>query len=107
MNAAEQFEVATRSSIVNLFHFHPLVYEQLEHIPQQVAWGHATCNTKLGQRRCYTLQELMDMNNKVGMLHGEQFESFGWISDNQEMIRSPGGAVWIQITTDALILAPS
>ena len=107
MNAAEQIEGATRSTIVNLFHFHPLVYEQLEHIPQHVAWGHATCNTKLGQRRCYTLQELMDMNNKVGVLHGEQFKSFGWISDNQEMIRSPGGAVWIQITIDALNLEPS
>ena len=46
------------------------------------------------------------MNNKVGILYREQFESFGWISDNQEMIRSPQGAVWIQITTDADTLAP-
>lgn len=105
LNAAEQIEGATRSTIINLFHFHPLVYEQLEHIPDHVAWGHATCNTKLGQRRCYTLQELMGMNNKVGILYREQFESFGWISDNQEMIRSPQGAVWIQITTDADTLA--
>lgn len=37
MNAAEQIEGATRSTIVNLFHFHPLVYEQLEHVPERVA----------------------------------------------------------------------
>lgn len=99
-NAGDQVAGATRSTIVNLFHFHPLVYEQLEHIPPNVAWGHATCNTKLGQRRCYSLYELREMNNKVGVIHGEEVKTFGWVSDDWEMIRSDNGAVWIQITKD-------
>ena len=85
---------------MNLFHFHPLVYEDLEHVPKNVAWGHATCNTKLGQRVCYTVQEVEAMNNKVAVIRGEEVRSFGWMSDNEEMIRSPNGAVWIQITKD-------
>jgi hypothetical protein len=101
LNSGEQVAGATRSTTINLFHQHPLVYEQLEHIPPNVAWGHATCNTKLGQRRCYSLKELQDMNNKVGVVKGEQFNTFGWISDDTSMIRSPLGSVWIQITQDA------
>jgi len=100
INAADQVQGVTRSTIINLFHFHPLVYEQLEHIPPNVAWGHATCNTKLGQRRCYSLCELIAMSNKVGVMKGEKFTSFGWASEDMEMIRSPQGAVWIQITRD-------
>jgi len=100
LNAADQVAGSTRSTIVNLFHFHPLVYEDLEHVPKNVAWGHATCNTKLGQRVCYTVQEVEAMNNKVAVIRGEEVRSFGWMSDNEEMIRSPNGAVWIQITKD-------
>lgn len=51
-NAAEQVEGATRSTIVNLFHLTPLRYDMIAHIPQSVAWGHAVCNTRLGQREC-------------------------------------------------------
>lgn len=100
LNAGVQVAGLTRSTLVNLFHFHPLVYESLEHIPQHVAWGHAICNTKLGQRRCYTVKELVDMNSKVGIVRGEKIETIGWISGDHEMIRSPLGAVWVQITKD-------
>lgn len=100
MNSGDQVVGATRSTVINLFHMHPLVYEQLEHIPANVAWGHATCNTKLGQRRCYSLSELQDMGSKVAIVRGEEVNTFGWISDDRGMIRSPVGAVWIQITGD-------
>ena len=78
-NAAMQVVGATRSTIVNLFHLEPLVYRSLVHIPQNVAWGHAVCNTRLGQRRCYSLAELIAMNRKVGVVREEGVETFGWI----------------------------
>lgn len=103
LNASEQVENATRSTIVNLFHMVPLTYSDIEHIPQNVAWGHAICNTKLGQRRCHPLSELMESGAKVGVVDGEgTIATFGWISRNLEMIRSPAGAVWIRIVEDHL-----
>lgn len=103
LNAAEQVENSTRSTIVNLFHMVPLTYSDIEHIPQNMAWGHAVCNTKLGQRRCQPLSELIDNGSKVGVVDGEGvIATFGWISRNLEMIRSPAGAVWIRIVEDHL-----
>jgi hypothetical protein len=99
-NAAMQVEGATRSTIVNLFHLEPLVYQSLVHVPRNVAWGHAVCNTRLGQRRCYSLAEIMAMNRKVGIVREEGIETFGWMSDDDQMIRSPKGAVWIQLNGD-------
>ena len=99
-NASIQIEGATRSTIVNLFHLDPLNYTSIEHIPETVAWGHATCNTRLGQRRCYPLQELVDAGNKIGILSESGIESFGWISPDWEMIRSPEGSVWIRLCRD-------
>ena len=99
-NAAVQIEGATRSTIVNLFHLEPLVYSVGQHIPQKVAWGHAICNTRLGQRRCYSLHELQGMDLKVGVIRESGIDTFGWISDDNLMIRSPGGAVWIQLNRD-------
>lgn len=99
-NAAEQIEGATRSTIVNLFHILPLRYDIIRHIPENVAWGHAVCNTRLGQRPCHSLAELIDTNLKVGILKEDGIETFGWISDDYEMIRSPLGAVWIQLSQD-------
>lgn len=96
-NAGIQVEGATRSTIVNLFHLRPLYYNPLEHIPTNVAWGHAICNTRLGQRRCYSLSELIAAELKVGIIKPEGIETFGWISEDLQMIRSPEGAVWIQI----------
>lgn len=96
-NAAEQVEGATRSTIVSLFHMDPLRYSSVEHVPTKVAWGHAICNTKLGQRRCQPLRELVDKGWKVGLVKEERIETFGWMSPDWEMIRSPGGAVWIRL----------
>lgn len=99
-NAAEQVEGATRSTIVNLFHILPLRYDSIHHIPENVAWGHAVCNTRLGQRPCHSLAELMDTDLKVGIIKENGIETFGWISSDYEMIRSPLGAVWIQLCRD-------
>ena len=100
-NAAAQVEGATRSTVVNLFHLNPMVYHSLTHVPANIAWGHAVCNTRLGQRRCYSLTELQEMDLKVGMVREEGIVTFGWISQDWEMIRSPYGAVWIQLNGDA------
>lgn len=99
-NASVQVEGATRSTVVNLFHLWPLVYHSLTHIPQNTAWGHAICNTRLGQRRCYSIDELVEMDLKVGIVREEGIETFGWMSDDWQMIRSPNGAVWIQLNGD-------
>lgn len=99
-NAHIQVEGATRSTIVNLFHLEPLRYESLDHIPSAVAWGHATCNTKLGQRKCYSLHELTEVGGKLGIVLESGIETIGWISPNWEMIRSARGAVWIRICAD-------
>lgn len=93
-NSQEQVEGATRSTMVNLFHMKPLVYESLEHKPNQVAWGHAICNTRLGQRPCLSLNEIKDK----GMEIYSNNNILGWMSANGEMIRSNSGDVWIKIT---------
>lgn len=99
-NAGIQVEGATRSTSVNLFHIVPLRYASLEHLPNYVAWGHAVCNTRLGQRHCYTLRELQTEDLKVGIVRASGIETFGWISQDYEMIRSPYGAVWIRLNSD-------
>jgi hypothetical protein len=99
-NAAAQVEGATRSTVVNLFHLSPLVYNSLTHVPANIAWGHAVCNTRLGQRKCYSLAELQEMDLKVGIVREEGIETFGWISQDWQMIRSRNGAVWIQLNGD-------
>ncbi|MCY4597324.1 MAG: BstXI family restriction endonuclease [Bryobacterales bacterium] len=102
-NAGEQVLDATRSTVVNLFHLDPLVYSRIEHGPRNVAWGHATCNTKLGQRKCYSLYEVIEDGSKVGTVDDNgNVQTFGWSSDNLEMIRSPRGAVWIRVSEDHL-----
>ena len=103
LNAADQVTNATRSTVVNLFHLKPLVYTSIEHVPGNVAWGHATCNTKLGQRRCYSLPELIENGVKVGTVDPSgNVHTFGWSTPNLEMIRAPKGAVWIRISDDHL-----
>lgn len=103
LNAAEQVSNATRSTVVNLFHIDPLIYSSIEHGPRNVAWGHATCNTKLGQRKCYSLPELIEHGVKVGMVDDSgSVHTFGWSASNLEMIRAPRGAVWIRISEDHL-----
>jgi hypothetical protein len=99
-NASEQVAGATRSTIVNLFHMVPLSYSAIEHISENVAWGHAICNTRLGQRRCIPLPELISGNLKVGIITEDGIQTFGWISSDFEMIRSSRGAVWIRLHGD-------
>ena len=100
-NAGEQIEGATRSTIINLFHLMPLLYHELTHVPGNIGWGHAVCNTRLGQRPCYSLRQLLEMNLKVGVIRDEgEVETFGWISTDRLMIRSPNGAVWMQLNGD-------
>jgi hypothetical protein len=101
-NAGAQVAGSTRSTIVNLFHLEPLAYGSLEHAPRYVAWGHAVCNTRLGQRKCYSLPQLQEMDLKVAVIRDENIETFGWISEDWKMIRSPNGAVWIQLNEDTL-----
>ena len=99
-NAGDQVEGSTRSTVVNLFHLRPLFYRSLVHIPQNVAWGHAVCNTRLGQRPCHSLDEIIEMGRKIGFIREEGVETFGWMSDDDVMIRSHEGAVWIQIASE-------
>jgi hypothetical protein len=101
INAAAQLQGATRSTIANLFHIKPLTYEAVEHTPRNIAWGHAICNTRLGQRTCYSLTEMMEEGLKVGVITAEgQIRTFGWITGGYEMIRSARGAVWIRLHRD-------
>jgi hypothetical protein len=82
-NASFQTEGLTRSTVANLFHMKPLVYSQLTHTPENCAWGHATCNTLLGQRPCYS-KNLKEVTMTV------------LTDDDNSMIRSDG-KVWIKI----------
>ena len=102
LNAGAQVLNATRSTVVNLFHVQPLTYSDVCHNAQNVAWGHAICNTKLGQRRCFSVQELEELGIKIGTFRDGQFQTFAWASQSFEMLRSPRGAVWIMITSDHL-----
>jgi hypothetical protein len=100
INAAEQVAGATRSTVVNLFHMLPLTYSAIEHIPANIAWGHAVCNTRLGQRACHSLADVMAEGLKVGVITGTGIDTFGWITKDFQMIRSPRGAVWIRLHSD-------
>lgn len=101
LNAALQVQGATRSTKANLFHLEPLFYEGLNHRATSVAWGHAICNTLLGQRHCFSLAELQEAGRKLGVIdENDEVMTIGWISDDYKMIRSPYGAVWVQISSD-------
>ncbi len=101
-NAGAQVQGATRSTIVNLFHLDPLRYGALLHEPKTVAWGHAVCNTVLGQRKCHPLTVLQEEGMKVGIITVDGIETFGWISKDFEMIRSAAGDVWIRLVTSVV-----
>lgn len=100
LNSGTIVQGTNRSTIINLFHMVPLSYEDQFHRYDLVSWGHATCNTKLGQRICHPLEELKKSDIKVAKLIGDVYSTFGWISVDERMIRSPLGAVWIKITND-------
>lgn len=89
---------STRSTKVNLFHMVPLCYASLENIPTQVAWGHATCNTRLGQRRCYSFVDLQSTEIEIEINEGTEKHLLGYTNAAQNFIRSQNGDVWIRIS---------
>lgn len=97
-NSQMQVKGSTRSTEVNLFHMVPLCYEELEDIPTQVAWGHAVCNTRLGQHRCYSYQELLKQKEKIFIYKGGKKTFLGYINQSKKFIRSQKGDVWIRIS---------
>lgn len=96
-NSTEQVG-STRSTKVNLFHMVPLCYSSLENIPTQVSWGHATCNTRLGQRRCYSFHDLQAKNIEIDINENHEKRLLGYANDAHNFIRSQNGDVWIRIS---------
>lgn len=96
-NSTEQVG-STRSTKVNLFHMVPLCYASLENIPIQVSWGHATCNTRLGQRQCYSFNDLQQNNIEIGINDGTTPRLLGYTNLAHNFIRSENGDVWIRIS---------
>ncbi|MCI8489443.1 MAG: restriction endonuclease [Lachnospiraceae bacterium] len=97
INSTEQAG-STRSTKVNLFHMVPLCYASLENIPTQVSWGHATCNTRLGQRRCFSYYELAETEIEIIINDGQEKRLLGYADAAQKFIRSQNGDVWIRIS---------
>lgn len=89
---------STRSTKVNLFHMVPLCYSSLENIPTQVSWGHTTCNTRLGQRRCYSFNDLQAIEIEIDITENQKKRLLGYANAAQNLIRSQNGDVWIRIS---------
>ena len=96
-NSTEQVG-STRSTKLNLFHMVPLCYASLENIPTQVSWGHATCNTRLGQRRCYSFTDLQATEIEINITEGHKKHLLGYANATKNFIRSQNGDVWIRIS---------
>lgn len=96
-NSTEQVG-ATRSTKINLFHMVPLCYSSLENIPTKVSWGHATCNTRLGQRQCFSYKELLRNAIEVDISEGRPKRLLGYTNEARNFIRSKSGDVWIRIS---------
>lgn len=96
-NSTEQVG-ATRSTKVNLFHMVPLCYASLENIPTQVSWGHAVCNTRLGQRKCYSFHDLEPQKIEIEIAEGKEKHLLGYANATKNFIRSENGDVWIRIS---------
>jgi len=94
-NAGQQVFGATRSTEVNLFHIKPLLYSKLEHVPTNLGWGHASCNTKLGQMECTPVDELISSGIEL-IVNGK--DTLGWISQDLKIIRAATGDTWIKIS---------
>ena len=75
----------------------PLCYSSLENIPTQVSWGHAICNTRLGQRRCYSFNDLQTTEIEIDITENRNKRLLGYANANQNFIRSQNGDVWIRI----------
>lgn len=98
-NSTEQVG-STRSTKINLFHMVPLCYSSLENTPTQVSWGHATCNTRLGQRRCFSYNELKKVNLEIEIYDSQNSNRrlLGYANLLRNFIRSENGDVWIRIS---------
>ena len=72
-------------------------HNSLENIPTQVSWGHATCNTRLGQRRCYSFNDLQSTEIEIEIVEGQEKRLLGYANATQNFIRSKNGDVWIRI----------
>ncbi len=99
-NAGHQVEGATRSTKLNLFHMRPLFYKALVHQPSNIAWGHAVCNTRLGQRPCYSVAELNEQGRQITLVGNNGQPHDGHMSTDGLMIRSEQGGVWIEIVRE-------
>ena len=97
INSGEQVG-STRSTKINLFHMFPLCYSSLENIPTQVSWGHATCNTRLGQRRCFSYHDLLEENIRIHINNEDDQQLLGYANSTKTFIRSQSGEVWIRIS---------
>ncbi len=86
-NSTEQTG-STRSTKVNLFHMVPLCYSSLENIPTQVSWGHATCNTRLGQRRCFSYHDLLETEIEIEINDNQGQRLLGYANATRNFIRS-------------------
>jgi len=81
----------TRSTLVNLYHLQPLLYDKiLGHTPENIAWGHAHCNTFLSQRKSYSLEELK--------IHGKVIPNKLYIDASGAFIRSEDNRAWVLVT---------
>ena len=96
-NSTEQVG-STRSTKINLFHMVPLCYASLENIPTQVSWGHATCNTRLGQRQCFSYFDLQNTEIEVEIRESQNRRLLGYANAAKNFIRSENGDVWIRIS---------
>lgn len=96
-NSTEQVG-STRSTKINLFHMVPLCYASLENIPTQVSWGHATCNTRLGQRQCFSYFDLQNIDIEVEITESQNRRILGYANAAKNFIRSENGDVWIRIS---------
>lgn len=96
-NSIEQVG-STRSTKINLFHMVPLCYTSLENKPTQVSWGHATCNTRLGQRQCFSYFDLQKTKIKLELRENQNQRLLGYINAAKNFIRSENGDVWIRIS---------
>ena len=81
----------TRSTLVNLYHLQPLLYDKiLGHTPENIAWGHAHCNTFLSQRKSFSLEELK--------IHGTIISNKLYIDASGAFIRSEENRAWVLVT---------
>jgi hypothetical protein len=81
----------TRSTLVNLYHLQPLLYDRiLGHTSENIAWGHAHCNTFLSQRKSFSLEELK--------LNGKVIPNKLYADPSGVFIRSEDNRAWVSVT---------